>query len=144
VANPYAARFTLTVSTAVTLIEITNGATEVVEILRAWVTQENVTATGQAGIALVRKSGTLTGTTLTPVALSSGTPTVTAKHTVTAEGTNGDFLIREGFNIVNGWLYLPIPEERITVPPSGRLGLTFMTAPASASYSYGLVWQELG
>src|SRR5215207_1920465 len=105
-ANPYAARNTATHSTAITILEITNSATEVVEVLRAWVTQETVTATGQAGIMIVRKSATITGTALTPVALSSGTASTTAKHTATAEGTDGDVLIREGFNIVNGWLYL--------------------------------------
>jgi len=144
VANPYVARHTATYSTAITVIEITNAATEVVEILRAWVTQENVTATGQAGIALVRKTVSITGTSLTTASLSSGTSSTTAKHTATGEGTDGAFLIREGFNIVNGWLYLPVPEERITVPPSGMLGLKFMTVPASASYSVGIVWQELG
>jgi hypothetical protein len=144
VANPYVARNTATVSTAITVIEITNTAAEVLEILRAWVTQENVTATGQAGIAIVRKTVSITGTSLTTAALSSGTSSATAKHTASGEGTDGAFLIREGFNLVNGWLYLPVPEERITVPPSGMLALKFMTAPASASFSYGFVWQELG
>ena len=68
-ANPYVARHTATYSTAITVVEITNAATEVVEVLRAWVTQENVTATGQAGIALVRKTVSITGTSLTTASL---------------------------------------------------------------------------
>jgi hypothetical protein len=144
VANPYVARHTATHSTAITILEITNSATEVVEILRAWVTQENVTATGQCGIQILRKTVSITGSTVTVQSLSSGTASVSAQHTATGEGTDGAVLIREGMNIVNGWLYLPVPEERITIPPSGMLALKFTTAPPSASYSYGLVWQELG
>lgn len=143
-ANPYTARNTATHSTAITILEVTNTATEVLEILRAWVTQENVTTSGQAGIQILRKTATITGTAVTVVSMSSGTASATAKHTATAEGTDGAVLIREGFNIVNGWLYLPVPEERITVPPSGMVALKFATAPASASYSYGITWQELG
>jgi hypothetical protein len=143
VANPYVVRNTATHSTAIGILQLTAPSNEIVEILRAWVTQETVTATGQAGVELRRTSTAGTGTTVTPASLSSGTSNATALHTLTG-GTLSAVLYREGFNIVNGWLYLPVPEERITIPPGGFLQLAFTTAPASASYSYGMIYQELG
>ncbi|MGH2625671.1 MAG: hypothetical protein ACRDHY_03345, partial [Anaerolineales bacterium] len=57
----------------------------------------------------------------------------------------GDPLIDEGFNWLNGWLWVPAPEERIWVPPSGRIVLKLPVAPSPAvTTSAGLILGEVG
>ncbi len=143
-ARQYIVRNSATVATAITIVQITAPATSGVTLMRAWVTQSSSTTSAQAVIQINRKSATATGTAYTPVKLNTGdgAAVATALHTASAEGTDTDILIREGFNILNGWLYLPIPEERIQIPPSGILGLKFPTAPASATYEYGVAFEE--
>lgn len=47
----------------------------------------------------------------------------TVVHSATLQATNHNVLA-ETFNVQAGWYYTPTPEERIVVPPSGRLALT--------------------
>lgn len=134
------------VSTAITVLEITAAATVTLEILRAWVTQSTSVTSAQSDVILLRKTATITGTAITPVRLEVGdpTPVTTAKRTATVEGTDGEIVAGEGFNIINGWLYLPAPEERVWVPTSGMIALKFPTAPASATYRYGITFASHG
>lgn len=143
----YVARLDATVvSTARTLIQINAPATAVLEILRMWVTQTLSETSTQEEIQILRTSTAGTGTSFTPILVSTGTSAAgaTATNNHTAEGTAGDSIIREGFNIINGWYYLPIPEERIFVAPSARIALKFPVAPASATFTAGIVWSEIG
>lgn len=131
-------------------MQITAPSTMTLEIIRAWVTQSASTTSAQTDIILVRKSATLTsGTSNTPVKLEAGDPSASftalrSGGVVGNEGTDTDVLYGEGFNVLNGWLYVPVPEERIQVPPSGILGLKFPTAPPSATYRYGITLREHG
>lgn len=143
----YVARLDATViSTAITLIQLNAPATAVLEILKAWVTQTLSEVSTQEEIQILRTTTAGTGTSFTPILISPGSAaagaTVTTNHS--AEGTAGDSVIREGFNILNGWYYIPIPDERIYVAPSGRLALKFPAAPASATWSAGIIWREIG
>ena len=136
-----------TVSTAITILEITAASTNTLKIIRAWVNQSSITTSAQVNIQLLRKSGTVTSAASAPSALAldaSASSGVTVKWKATAEGTDGNVLIDEGFNVLNGWLYLPVPEERIIVPPSGIIALKFIAAPTSATYNWGMVWEEIG
>lgn len=133
------------VSTARTLIQYNAPATRVAVVLRAWVSQTLSETSTQEEVQLLRVTTAGTGTAATPrpvgsFAAAAGTATV--NHT--AEGTAGDSLGREGFNILNGWLYVPTPDEYEIVPPSGRIALKFPVAPASATWSAGLVIAEIG
>jgi hypothetical protein len=61
------------------------------------------------------------------------------------EGTYTDILYRDNFSVLNGWLWVPTPEERIIVGPSGILGLKFPIAPgASMTVSAGFLVGEEG
>jgi hypothetical protein len=64
--------------------------------------------------------------------------------TATAEGTVTGTWWQEGFNIVNGILYLPVPEARweLVGQAAGFAALKFPSAPASADYSTGVEWLE--
>ena len=60
------------------------------------------------------------------------------------EGTPGDVLIVEGFNVLAGWTWLPTPEERIWVPPAGFLLLKSDLAISSVTLACGITFREVG
>jgi hypothetical protein len=129
-----------------TVLQINAAATKALVLLRAWVSQlESETATAEE-IQLLRTTTAGTGTSVTPAPLSGAqAATSTASRNHTAEGTAGTELFREGWEVRNGWLYHPVPEERIIVPPSGRLALRLPSAPeASLTIIAGMTFAELG
>ena len=143
----YVARLdAVVISTAITLIQVNAPATAALEIIRVWVGQTLSETSTQESIQILRTTTAGTGTSFTPILLRPGDAaagaTATTNHS--GEGSAGDSLLREGFNILNGWLYLPVPEERIIVAPSGRIALKFPVAPASATWQAGIIWRELG
>ena len=134
------------VSTARTLVQYNAAATNIAVVLRAWISQtlSETSTQEEAELLRVTTAGTGTGTANARQLAAYGTlaGSVTMNHS--AEGTAGDSIIREGFNILNGWLWVPTPEERVVIPPSGRIALKFPAAPASATWSAGLVIAEFG
>lgn len=137
-----------TVATAITLLELTAPSTASLTVLRAWCQQSSSTTSAMARIRILRKSATITGTASPPAAVPTevGMPTsgMTVKWIATGEGTDGVILVEEAFNLLNGFLWLPVPEERIIVPPSGLIALKFPAAPASAAYTFGFTVRETG
>src|SRR5260370_168271 len=111
-----------TVSTAITLLEITAPSTAVLVIYRAWI-NANTTTAGAANIRLLRKPGTITGTAPPPPPApldASAASGATVKWKATGEGTDGNIIYDDWFRVDGGpWVWLPVPEERIIVPPSG-------------------------
>lgn len=137
----------VSVSVAKDLIRISAPSSMVLVVLRAWVGQSGNNTSEQARIILQRASDTQTGTSETPQALEVGDPAATATaQTITADhALTGDPIIDEGFNWVSGYLWVPAPEERIWVPPSGRLVLRLPAAPSAAkTVSAGMVFAEVG
>jgi hypothetical protein len=151
--HAYTFRRSATVSTAITVLQIKASATRPFVILRAWASQGSSTTSAQAAIELVRKSGaaTVTAAITADIVLldtndaATGVQLGTAAtgYTATVEGTDGDVLIEEGFNVLNGWLYVPVPEERILVPAAGIIALKFSIAPPSATWKYGITYAEV-
>jgi hypothetical protein len=140
------------VTGAITLVQIKAGTVGAVELLRAWCSQSNSTTSTMQRITILRKSTAATVTSGTPL-LINGSQAAKAVGGTSATGTNasnensgdGDVLYPDVFNILNGWLWVPTPEERIIVPPSGMIGLKFMTAPASSlTINAGFVFGEIG
>lgn len=127
------------VTGAITLLQYKAGSSNTAKILRVQVTQSNQTSSAQQTVAILRKSGAATVTSYTPrlidpgdsAAGGAGSTTGTGTN-ASGEGTNGDILLEQDFNVLNGWLYLPTPEERIIIAPSGIVGVTFTSAPGSS------------
>lgn len=147
----------VTISTAITIIQLKTGANNGAEIIRASLTQHGSTTSAQESVAFVRKSAAATVTaaidatdnTATIIkrdpnqnAASATLSTSGTGITGTAEGTDANTVFRDGFNVLNGWMYLPVPEERIYVPPSSILALKFITAPASQTWDAEVVFIE--
>lgn len=139
----------MTTSTAITIIQIKAGATNPLELIRVSVNQSDSTTSAQTGIRILRKTATATVTSFTPLIVQAAAAAAAAGGTsatgitATAEGTDGDILIDEGFNALNGFLYLPVPEERILVPAAGFIALKFPVAPASALWKAQIIFGEL-
>jgi len=142
-------RAPVTTSTAITINQVTSVAGVAEEFTRAWANQTTVTATAQCRISFLRKSGVATVTSQAATAMGNGMQaskcvngTTATGVTATIEGTDGNIYIDEGFNIVNGWLYLPVPEERKMMVGADTSALKFTTAPTSASWVSGIEWLE--
>jgi len=151
----YTLRHEATVSTAITLLQLVAGAAVPFEILSALLTQRGSITSVQEKIAFVRKSAAATVTTAVAgthlFKTKPGDPTAglqlgTALTGViaTAEGTDTDVPYEEGFNVLNGWKYQPVPEERLYVAGGAILGLKFRTAPASQVWQMAITIRELG
>ena len=141
----------VSVTGAITLVQVKAGTTSSCEILRAWCSQETLNASDQQPIEIIRKSVAATVTSFTPLLLRPGDAaadavggTAATGTDASAEGTDGDIVHLDAFNILNGWFYVPVPEERIIVPPAGIIGLKFPIAPSAMDVFAGIVWREIG
>lgn len=138
-----------TISTAITILELTAPSTAVLRLVKAWVTQHSVTTSAGFRIQLLRKTATITGTatppTPRPTLVGYAASGCTVKHVATAEGTDGVVLDADGMNHLNGYIWVPTDQwSNIYVPPSGIIALKFPAAPTSASWAAGFEWDELG
>lgn len=145
--RPYVARLDATAVTgAITLIQLTAPSTGSLVLLRAWCSQSSSASATQLPIQLVRASSAATATPFTPIALNETDPAAssTAAVNATVEGTKGNVLIREAWDYLNGWLWLPTPLEQITVKASGIVCLYLPVAPAaSTTLQAGIVFGEV-
>jgi len=105
------------------------------EILRITVSQQATETSEQLGIRFGMKAsafGTFTSTTPAPATLNSVASAITGStsNAASSSGTDasangaGTLTVyhQEGFNNLNGYLWVPVPEERILVGPD----LTFL------------------
>jgi hypothetical protein len=147
----YVVRAEITNPGAVTLLQIKAGATNPLEIIRASISQTGTTTSAQMCAQIVRKSGAATVTSFTPLLLRTNDVAAAAVggtsatgYNASGEGTDTDILLSEGWNVLNGWLYLPVPEERIYVPAAGIIGLKMLIAGGNYLYKATMVFGELG
>lgn len=145
-------RASVSTSTAITVNQVLVPATAAAEFTRAWCNQDSVTTTNQTRVQLNRNSTASTmGSAVSPAPLGNGmqaskcvSGTSATGITASAEGTVTATVWSEGFNIVNGILYLPVPEARwlLVGSAAGFAALKFPGAPAAANYTTGLEWLE--
>jgi hypothetical protein len=137
----------IAVSTAKDVLRVSAPATMLLVVLRAWITQSGSVTSEMNRALLQRASDAQSGTSETPEKIEVGDPAATfTAQSLTADHTLvGDPVVDEGFNLVSGFLWVPAPEERIWIPPSGRLVLRLGVAPsASKTVSAGLIVGEVG
>lgn len=150
----------LSVSAAKTLLAFRCPSTNGALLLRAFVSQQASETSEELEVAIQRVSavgdGTFTGVTAAncpkydpndPATLllqTGGTAGCSVDYTVEPTTYDTHPIIRESFNVLNGWLWVPSVEERIKVAPTGRIGLRLLNAPAAAlTMSGGFVVAEL-
>jgi len=142
---------TITAATAVT------SRAHTIRILRAWCSQGANETSEQLGVQIcsqVTAFGTFTATTPTPMFLG-GAASGIAGGTAQAAATSGTdssanaagtkvVLIADSFNNLNGWLWVPTPEERIWVTAGQTITLAMVgTATALGNWTAGMVFEEL-
>jgi len=132
--------------------QLATPATTAVEIVRIELGQEGGETSEQAIMEVVRRS---TNSTLPnvaervalrqrdPATLLAATSITNAIGVATGTGSFTASLLRFTFNVLNGLLYLPVPEERLTVEPSAFINLQFPTAPAANTWSGHIIYSEL-
>lgn len=125
-------------------------------IHRAWCSQGATETSEQLGIQLVVQAtafGTFTATT--PAAhFLGGAASGIAGGTAQAAATSGTdssanaagtktVIIADSFNNLNGWLWVPTPEERIIVPIDTCITLAMVgTATTLTNWTAGLTFEE--
>lgn len=105
-------------------------------LLRASVSQVGLTASEQLRVFVQRASSGGTGTAITPVRMEFGDPVfgVIARSNLTVEPLFTDApYVEEAFNVVNGWVWVPMPEERPVITNSFFIGLRLDVAPSAAA-----------
>jgi hypothetical protein len=128
-----------------------------IRILRAWCGQTATETSEQLGIQLALQAsafGTYTATTPAPHFVGGRVSGITGA-TTGAEGTAGTDasanaagtktpIIVDGFNNLNGWLWVPTPEERIVLPADTAIVLAMIgTATTLTNWSAGITYEEL-
>ncbi len=128
------------ITAAKTLLQIKAGSAVPLDIISVRVSQVTKTSTELLELQLMRKSAAATVTSFTPLKYQGSDPTAGAAggtsatgYNASAEGTDGDILLKTHWNVLNGeWLYLPVPEARIRVPGAGIFAVKLNTAPAAS------------
>lgn len=135
------------ISTAITILQVKAGAAAL-ELIRAGISQGLSETSTMEQVQILRKTAAATVTSFTPrkfnpgdgVSLAIGGVSATG-YTATAEGTDGEVLLDDGFNILNGWQWKS-GEDRIVVPQGGIIAMKFPVAPASATWRAYMVFAE--
>jgi hypothetical protein len=137
-------------STAVTYIQVATPATTVIDVTRAWAAQRSSTTSAMQQFTLLTTATAATVTSQAAVALETSGPASLCVNGTTATGVNATIeggtkvtLYDDSPNVLNGWLYLPVPEERATIKPSFFVGLNAPQAPGGQTWRMGLNFIEL-
>jgi hypothetical protein len=135
----------------ITLIQIKAGATVPLQIIRSWVSQSSSTTSAALRVDISRKTAAATVTSATPEKLGPTTDpaasavggTAATGTNASGEGTTGNQIFEDGFNVLNGWVFLPTPKEYIFVDAATIVGLRFPVAPSATTFEAGIVFEEL-
>lgn len=131
-----------------------------IEILRAWVSQSANNTSAQQRVQLVTQASAFpTLVSATPQKLRKADPnaSVLVGATTGAQGTAGinasaenggakTVIQEDAFNVLNGWVWVPTPDERIVLPAgfAQGFGLFLPVAPASlANWAFGVAYREV-
>lgn len=130
-----------------------------IEFLRAWISQTGSTTSAQQRVQFTSQISVFpTLAAATPVALqrqdqisrivsSTNGSAGTAGTNATAEGAGTKtVLFEDGFNVLNGYLWVPTPRETIMAPAGANAvhGLYLPAAPSStSSWSAGVNFAEV-
>ena len=140
----------VSVTVAITIIQIVAGSTVPLQIIRAVIGQTASTTSTQQAVQINRKSAAATVTTFTPkingpvtdpAASAVGGTSATGTN-ASVEGTDTNIIRQDVFNFLNGWLFLPTPKEYIFVDAAGIIGLKFPTTP-TITCTADFVFEEL-
>jgi hypothetical protein len=137
----------VTVAAAQDLFEVVAPSNKVLIVHEVKIANVSSETSEQWSILVHRASTSgSSGTTPTARPLDPGDAAAgfTPECNNTTQGTEGTFVHADGFNILNGWHWLPIPEDRPVVPGGGRLVVELQTTPTSTTCSGTMIVEEIG
>lgn len=129
------------------IIETTSQTNNAVIITRSTLSQQGNTTSAQQAVQILRQStaGTnVTSPVASPMDEGDAAYTGTVRGLCTTLGTAGVILYPDSFNWQNGWLYLPVPEERYTVTGAGIVALKVPVAPPAQTVNSIMDVLEVG
>lgn len=142
------------VSAAQDLFEINAPADSCVLLHAVYITQtSDVGDAAEEMLSIAIKSGATTSgsggsaPTAVPLQLQDSAFGGTVEANNTTQASLGTIVThhRESFNIRGGWIYIPTPEMRKTLAPSGRMTIELITVPADALTMDGTIYfEEIG
>lgn len=126
-------------------------------VLRAWASQHGTATPQNLGILIGQKAsafGTYTSATPAPhvvggaasdIAGGTAGAAATAGTDASAEGAGTvTTIVHDAFNNLNGWLWVPTPEERILVPPDVAVILKIVGTPTTlTNWDAGITFEEV-
>lgn len=133
-------------------VQIATPSATAIELLRIEFGQEDSITSQMEAVELVWRS---TNSTLPNVServpLNSGeagtqlaaTSITNAQGVATGTGSYGGSMLRWCFHVLNGLLYLPLPEERPVLAPSNFYTLQFVASPAANQWSGHIIYREI-
>lgn len=151
-ARMYTVSTVITNPGAVTNLDIQANATKPFAIVRVLIelAQATIPTSANCRVRLARKTAAPTVTSIATSTFINHDPTdadsgVTAGHTATVEGTDGDFIER-GWNSSFGFDFAPTPEEYIVVPAGTANGFAVKhnVAPPAGNYAFSITFHEIG
>ena len=128
-----------------------------IELLSARVGQFGSTTSQNLGIMIAKKVsafGTYTSTTPEPIEVGTTASGITGSTSAAAASAGTDAsaegagaatpIVIDAFNVLNGWLWVPVPEERIVVPLDTAVVLKIIGTPGSlVNWNACLSYREL-
>ena len=144
----------LTALTAVPFAQLATPATVSIQIVGIELGQETSETSQQEIVTLIHRSTASTlPTATTPIplfmrataiaSLLTGSTTTNATGIATVTGTAVDTLQLPPFNVLNGFIWYPPSDMRVSLAPSRFLTLQFKTAPAANTWSGAIYFIEL-
>lgn len=126
-------------------------------VLRAWIGQHGTATSQNIGVLLGLKAsafGTYTSTTPAPLAVggaasgiagSTSGAAASAGTDASAEGAGTvTTILHDAFNNLNGWLFVPTPEERPYILPDQAFILKLVGTPATlTNWDAGITFEEI-
>lgn len=148
----YAIAFSdVAVSATQDLINITATANEALKIHYVEFGQKTLTSWEAKGLKLQRVPATVSagsgGSALTPKPFNPGdaAATFTARaNDTTAMTTSGsmELILARDWEFLNGFFWMPAPEQRPIIKPSQGFAINLPTAPSGSMTASGTVWVE--
>lgn len=142
----YSATFEeVAVSAVQDLFEINAPSDAIVVVHGFEISQSSDTDSEQLNLLVHRGSTSGSGgstPTVVPLAVGDTGAGVTVEANNTSQSTEGAFIHSAAFNVLNGYLWMPTPETRPVISPSGRLIIELQTAPGDELTMSGTVYLE--
>ncbi len=142
----YASSFSgATVSSVQDLWQVAAATNVAVVIHAIYLGQRDLTANDQMRILIHRGTGTVDGGTA-PVPLDISMPGADGTYTVndSTQLTDGVILHSDAFSVLDGWVYLPPPEDRILISGGGQIAISSDIAVTSGTWDGQMIVEEIG